>query len=338
MKFEKDDYVIAVPDGAKAKKPFFFRISSINKGVATGTLEKDSHIPQRRQTVEVPVANIIAVLPEEPYRGRSYGCDTSLVYRGRKTHDKFGALHFFYKPAPEVGERIVKAFDKSYKILKAQRLEFLVNPETTVWEITPPNGEKYTGMFKSSRDVEKNPHRGIIRPELEDPVNWPYTILHELSHHLHRAYLTGSKLEGAWVKLYNKSILVQSIKKEDSQRILDDMLAQETLPSDFKGQLDEDDALIFKAIIKAIRTQHKISLKELDLLFEADFRDDIRTVWPTRGLSNTNFEPLVSEYGLTKVSELMAEAISYHLCGKVLPKEVVALVEKTLSYARANHE
>lgn len=38
------------------------------------------------------------------------------------------------------------------------------------------------------------------------------------------------------------------------------------------------------------------------------------------------------------VHELIAEAVSFRMTGKKLPKAVDALVDKTFSYARANHE
>lgn len=335
MKYEKDDYVIALPETGKAQRPFFMKITGIHKGIATGTLEKDCHIIKKRTTVEVPVANIIAVLTgDEPFRGKAYGCDTSVVYRGRKTHEKFGSIAFFYKPETEAGEKIMKAFDKAYKLLKAQRLEFLVNPETTQWEVTPPNGERYAGMWKHSRDTEKNPHRGIIRPEVMEAKDFPYVIIHELGHNAHFGYLKGSKLEGEWVKLYKETIKVNRITKEDSQRILDMILEQEALPSDFKGQLEEDDQEIFKAIVKQIKTQHRISLKELDLLFEADFKDDIREIWPLRGVIRQGLEPLVSEYSLKNVNELIAESFAFYMTGMEIPKKVKTLLEKTLSYIR----
>ncbi|MDN3040720.1 hypothetical protein P2L35_13550, partial [Enterococcus faecium] len=300
--------------------------------------EKDGHLPQKDAIVEVPQAKILAVLNgDEPHRGKVFGCDTSRVYKGRKTHDKFGPLYWFYRPEGDVGDRVVRAFDKAYKTLKKNGLEFLIQPETCVWEIVPANGERYAGMYRRSANADKNPNRLIIRPEVMEEKDWVYCILHELSHHLHFEFLSGSKLEGSWVRLYNKSIKVTTVKKEDSQRLLDDLLGQESRPSDFRGQLGEDDAEAFKWILKAIKAQSKISLAELDLLFEADYGDDIRAVWPVRGVTRTDLDPLITEYATKNFKETLAEAVSWHLVGLKLPKEVVNLVEKTLSYVKSNH-
>jgi hypothetical protein len=338
-KFDKGDYVIGQTVDGKTNKPFLFKVTGIHKGIVTGNLEKDTHIQTLRSTVEVPAKDIIAVLlGDEPHPGKAYGCDTTMIYRGRKTHEHFGALTWFYKPETEVGERVVKAFDKVYKILKQQRLEFTLQPESCVWEILPYTGEKYAGMYKRSRKPEDNPHRFQMRPECMQPTDYTYVIAHEWAHHLHSEFATGKKLNAAWVRLYNTSIKVEDIPKEKSQELLTSLLDQQDLPSDFRGQLDEDDAIAFKWIVKAIQQQHKISIKELDLLFDAEFKDDIKALWPISGVSKSDLEPVVSEYATKNVRELFADSVSFYLIGKSLPKTVTALVEKTLSYARSNHE
>jgi hypothetical protein len=338
QRFEKGDYAIGRSVDAKGSKPFLFKISGISKGVVSGVLEKNAHVQQLRKTVEVTTKDVVLGLGNDPYPGRVHGCDTSLLYRGRKTHEAFGPLHWFYTPETEIGEKVVKAFDKSYKILKNNRLEFLVQPETCIWEIQPYNGEKYAGMYKRSRDPEKNPHRFLIKPEIIEPVQFPYVVTHELAHHMHSEFATGKKLNAAWVRLYNTSIKVEAISKEKSLELLTNLCEQEDLPSDFKGQLAEDDAIVFKWIMKTITQQHKLTIKELDLLFEADCKDDIKALWPSRGVSKSDLEPVVSDYACKNVRELFAEAVSFKLVGKSLPKAVEALVEKTFSYARSNHE
>ncbi|QBX06643.1 peptidase [Burkholderia phage BcepSaruman] len=334
MNVQKGDYIIGKVD----KKTHLIKVDSIHKGIASGLEQKDAHIPQLARMLEFNADSIIANLGPEPKPGRAFGCDTTRRYVGRKTHEHFQRLYWFYKPEGDAGERVVRAFDKAYKVLKKNGLDFIIQPETCVWEITPPNGERYAGMYKRSSKPEKNPHRLIIRPEVMEEKDWAYVIYHELAgHHLHYEFLTGSKLEGAWVKLYNRSVKVSVVKKEDCARILEDFLGQETRLSDYKGQLGEDDAEALKWILKAIKTNHKISLSEIDLLFAADYADDIRAIWPQR-VSRVDLEPLVTEYALKNYKELIAESIAWYLSGLQLPKDVTKLVEKTLAYVKANHE
>lgn len=335
-KFESGEYVIA--SAGDSGKNFLFKVSGVDQGIIVGTLEKDSHVRALRKTVEVPKKDIIVNLGRDPKPGKAYDCDLTALYKGRKTHDVFGTLYWFYKPETEVGDRIVKSFDKCARILKQQRLDFTIQPESSIWEIQKYKDEKYCGMYKRSRDPEKNPHRFLFRPEMVEPKDYAWVILHEHSHHIEREFLHSKSLRGQWVQLYNSTILVEDIDKKVCKELLDQFLGQEELPSDFKSQLDEENALALKWILKHIKQQHKLSIKELDVLFEAGFKDDIRDVWPVSGVSMNDLQPLVTEYATKNFRELFAESVSLHLTGVQLPKSVVSLVEKSLSHVRTQNE
>lgn len=319
-------------------KKFLFKVTGFDKSVVQGVLEKDSHVTSLRKNVEVPSKDIVLSLGKNPFPGHAYGCDIQQLYKGKKTHPDFGSLYWFYKPEQEVGDRIVKAFDKAYKTIKHHRLEFAVQPDICIWEIMPKNKDKYAGMYRRSSNPEKSPHRFLIKPEILEAQQFQYVVLHEFAHHLHSEHMTSKKLNGEWLRAYNSSILVENIKREKTNEILDNMLGQESVPSDFKGQLDEEDANAFKWVLKAIKQQHKLSIKELDLLFEAEFFDDIRAVWPVRGVSSSDLAPIVSDYATKNVRELFADSVSFHMLEIKIPKAIAALVEKSFSYARANHD
>lgn len=324
-------------NGGKAR-PFLFKVTGKTNNVVTGVLEKDAHIQGLRQTIELSTKDIIVNLGAEPEPGKVYGCDTSVLYSGRKVHDSFGTVHFFYRPDPEVGKKLFSAFDKCAKVLKQNGLDFVIDPTSCIWEVIPFNGEKYAGMYRRSSNVERRPHTFRIRPECMPYTEYPYVIYHELGHHLHREYATGKKLNAAWIRAYNTSIKVEDIKRDKSQEMLDMLLGQEDLPSDFKSILSEEDTVTYKWILRSISQRHSLSVKELDLLFEADFKDDIRALWPTRGVSKKDLAPVVTEYACKHVSELIAESIAFRLVGKQLPKNIESLVDKTFSYAKVNSE
>jgi hypothetical protein len=335
-KFESGDYVIAKPAGQG--KNFLFKVSGIDQGIVAGTLEKDSHVKGLRKTVEIPKSDIIVNLGRDPFPGKAYDCDATIIYKGRKTHDQFGTLFWFYKPETDVAERIMKSFDRAARILKQHDLDFTIEPEKGIWEIQRYNGEKYCGLYKHSRDTEKNPHRFVFRPEMVEPKDYNWVILHEHSHHIERAFLHSKSLRGQWVQLYNSTILVEDIEKKTCKDLLERILGQEDLPSDFKGQLEEDEQIQLKWILKHIKQQHKLSIKELDMLFDAGMKDDIRDVWPVSGVSMNDLKPLVTEYATKSWKELWAESLSLYFCGVKLPKVVVALIEKSLSHVRTQNE
>jgi len=335
----RGDYVVAHDGSGNKKKSFLFKVESISKGIAEGTIEKDSHIKSRRFTIEAPVKNVIVNLGADPYPGKAYGHDLSTIYRGRKTHDFFGPTYWMYSPSNEIKTELFKAMDRAAKVLKTHQLEFVVNPNTCIWEIQPNNGELYAGMYKRMKNPEKSPHRLQIRPEVLPSTEFPYVIYHELGHHLHYEHVTGKKLNAQWIELFNTTIAVTSIKKEKSQELLDALLAQQDdLPSTFKSNLSEEDTLVYKTILKTITTQHSVTVKELDILFEADYKDEIKGVWPVRGFSKKDLAPVVSDYACKNYRELFAESFAFRMSGKKLPKAVDALLDKSISYAKANRE
>jgi hypothetical protein len=150
--------------------------------------------------------------------------------------------------------------------------------------------------------------------------------------------MTGTKLNAAWVRCFNTSIKVQTIRKDVSQNLIDKLLGGEERPSDFKTGLDEEQRNAYNWILRTIKTEHAVSVRELDILFEAGYKNDIKALWPVRTIHNKELKPTVSEYATTNYHELIAEAVSMHLCRRKLPSDVTKLVEKSLSYAKANRE
>jgi hypothetical protein len=332
MLAKEKDYVL-VTEKEDNPRTTLAKINQIASKIAYCTDVKDSHIPRLRRDFEVPISRIIAIVDTE--HSSFNKTFRTPIYRGKKPHDAVGALNFFYKPDQETGQKIIKAFDKIVKIFDQQRLDFLIDSSQAVWEIYPHTGEKYAGMYRRSSKPEKNPHRFMIRPESLTPDWYTYVIAHEYGHHLHSEFMTSRKLNAQWIKLYKSTILVKDVDKKQTTRILNALLDQEAPPSDFKGQLEEDDATAFKWIIKAIRTQHKLSIKELDAYFLAEFFDEIQEVWPDAVTTN-DLAPLVTEYSTVSYRELLAESFAYYITGRELPKAVLKLLEDSIAFAKAN--
>ena len=277
-------------------------------------------------------------LGSNPHPGVVYGQDVTSRYLGSKRHDFFGQISFLYKPSSDVSKKLMEAFDHSASILTKAGLG---EPMNSVWEVRSHEIKaKWAGYYKRSKAPEKNPHRFSIRPE-SVPVSimeLSYVILHEYAHHLHAENLTGPKINAAWVRLFNTSIKLQTIKKEQSQQLLDLLIDGEERPSDFKTGLEEDHRNAFNWIIRTIKADHAVSIKELDLLFEAGYKDDISSLWPKVTLNKKDLNPVVSEYATVSYRELFAEAFAFHFTKKKLPDGVTKLLEKSLSFARANTE
>lgn len=331
-----DNYIIGRHRNADSFRLFFGKVESVSKGIVYGIVEKNAHIKAMRSGFEIPVNDVVIDLGKKPHPGKVYGQDITNRFCGRKVHDFFGAICFMYKPPKEVAAKLWSAFDESARILEKVGLPA---PEQTVWEIQSAEIKaKWAGYYKHSPKADKNPHRFAIRPESVPATvgDLTYVVLHEYAHYLHANIATGRKLNARWIKLFNTSIKLQQVKASAASALLLLLLDGEEQPSDFRTQLEEQDRNAFNWIIRSIAADHAVTIKELDCLFEAGFKDEIRDLWPKVTLNKKDLKPVVSEYATKNYRELFAEAFSFHLTKKKLPEQVVKLVEHTISYAKAN--
>lgn len=335
QKFNKGDYVVVSlrdGEGNHTKRTSLLKVTGYNKGVVEGILHKDCHIPSKKTTGEYARKDVLINLGPDPKPGKVYNVDVSSLFQGRKVHDEFGPINFFYRPEKEVAKKLMKELDRTASKLQKHGLLSAVDPSTQQWEIHPYNGEKYAGMYRHSKDTSKYPNTFILRPESQPLSELSYLIHHEFAHHIHLGHSINSrKLDADWLRLYNTTIKPQVVKGAECQRLLSELLAQQDPPSAFASTLDEDDAKAYKLILKAISREHSLSVRELDLLWEVDYKDDFQYFWPKR-TTEKDVAPVVSEYATKNVKELIAESLAFYMTDKKLPKEVVALVERTISY------
>lgn len=343
MNYETGDYLLFEEGRNSKNKPIYglMKLSGVDGKVMHGHLAKNSHIKALRKQVEVKKRDVVLNLGQNPKPGSVYGQDVSKLYKFRNTHDDFGTLYFFLDMEDNDKADLLSTFTKVHKQLTQLGLDFIVDPTTTIWEILPYNGEKYAGMYMQSRKPDVRPSVAQIRPYSSEKKRWRYIVLHELAHRIDFNYLAVShdarKLRADWVRLYKSSILPEQVDREQCKALRTKLLDQEECPSAFMSQLEEDEKKQFKMILAWFRSVYSLSPREIDALWDGDYRDDIKEIWPAR-VSKKGLDPIISEYATTNVSETIAEAISYYLTKQSLPKHVVKLVEKTLSWVKTQKE
>lgn len=330
------NYIIGRTRLKEGTSLFFGKVESVKNGIVYGVKEKDSHVPGKRTAFEIPKKDVLIDLGANPHPGSVYGQEVTSRFEGRKHHDYFGPINFLYKPATDVTKKLMEAFDHAASVLQKAKI---VAPQNSIWEIRSKDVKgKWAGFYARSKAPEKNPHRFSIRPESVpvSVIEMAYVILHEMGHHVHSEYLTSPKANAHWVRVFNTSIKLQTIKKEQSQNVLELLLDGEERPSDFKTGLDEEQRNTFNWIIRTIKADHSLSIKELDLLFEAGYKEDIRSVWPKVTLNKKDLKPVLSEYATVSYRELWAETFAYHFTKRKMPEGLAKLLDKSLSVARAN--
>lgn len=332
LNIKEGDYVLLTE---KADKPkLTYAMIEFIDGDNLGCVDvKDMHLPKLRRGFDAPRSSVLSIV--DPKHDK-YHNNFPAIFNKSFHDENFGMVNWFYEPSDEVRKDLSDAFKKAAEALDKKGLSFVIQPETCVWEVYPYGGEKWAGYYKRNKKSDKNPNRLAIIPEHTDydKSYYTYIIFHELAHHMHSEFVTGRNLNAKWIDLYSTSVPARDIGEEETTRLLESLLAQQDLPSDFKGQLEEQDQEAYKLILKAIKQQHKLGVKELDVLFVAEFTDQIRALWPEKVVAN-DLNPLVTQYATKNFRELFAESIAYYLSGRMIPDEVRDLVEESIAYAKS---
>lgn len=321
---DKGDYVIFKLEN----KNTLGKIEKVNDKKIYVVLEKNRHIPGLLETTRISVKEVVLNLGKKPPLGKAYDVDTTNLYMGKKTHDFFGDINFFYKPDKSVVKNIFRALNIAEKKLK----DFDID-DNLVIEITPNYKSKYSGRYIHS-NKESMPNRMQISPETMDASDYPYCVYHEFGHHLHYRHLMGHPLDVDWISLYNTSIKVKSVKKDTCKRLFSTLMESDDSISSMIRELEDEDKLACNWILREIGKIHSLSIRELNKLYKASRLEELEAIWPKHTLHQKDMDPIISLYATKNYKETVAESLAFYWSKKKLPKNVNRLIEKTIPIFR----
>lgn len=322
MEIKKLDYVV----GNDGKKNFLMLVNHVADGIVSGVLDVGrAYTPKN---AEFKIKQVIAVLGPKPAVGSSYGCIIE-PYVSTSVHPDWGNVHWHkYMPVAEK-KQIKLALDNTAKRLNTAKLFGFVEQGALELEVKPAKG-KYTGMYHFYQKGDKASDRMVLRPQDGTPLD--YVILHEAGHGVWYRLLS-PKVHARWVKLYHNYTKVQDFDLTDINRLRDQYLEDSIHIRDFRGQLPEDDVLLFDSLISTLSGNTRLTAKHLDLLADQQELESVKDVWPQH-VEDSDFEIAITEYATKNVEELFAEAFAFKMLGQKLPKRIDAVMEKTLEHAR----
>ena len=325
MNIQKNDYVIGCADG---KKNLLMHVSHVDEGTVSGVLDFGrAYAPKN---AEFKTKQIIAVLGPKPATGSSYGCIIE-PYQSTSVHSDWGNVHW-HRHMPKAEKlSIKKALDATAKKLKASKLFEFVELGALELEVKPAKG-KYTGMYHYVVKDGKPMDKMVLRPQDGTPLD--YVILHEAGHGVWYRSLS-AKDHARWVKLYHSYTKVSDFDVDDINRLRDQYLDDSVAIRDFRGQLPEEDVMLFDSLISTLCGNTRLTVKHLNLLADNRELDSIKDVWPQH-LEDSDFDIALTEYGTKNVEEMWAEAFAFYTLGQVLPKRIKSAMESTLERARSN--
>jgi hypothetical protein len=189
-------------------------------------------------------------------------------------------------------------------------------------EVRQPQG-KYAGMYKHRPKGDTDIL--IIKPDLTmDGLE--YLIHHEYAHGIWYRMMT-PKMRLSWVRLYHKYITLQEIKEKELQDILADLEASGSVGG-FLREAEENTKAQVKEVLKHILNVHGLNKSHLEMMLEND--ESISEYWPS-SIEMSEKETCITEYARKSPEEFFAEAIAHKFTGRMLPKRVEELYEKTMS-------
>lgn len=272
---------------------------------------------------EVPVKDVVAVLGKKPRFGNAYGCKIEPFLKTVE-HGHWGSLHFFIRMADADKEKLKTSLNTVAKKLQRNGLSGFMPIDI---EIRNPMG-RWAGSYKffpkeGERDTMK------LHPKTWDQPD--YLLYHEAGHGVWFR-LMSKKAKAAWIELYHAYVKVAECNPRTVRTLKTDFCKQDTeRVQDFRGQLDENDALVFDACIDHITSTHSLSVDHLNTLILSGRGAIVGSLWPTIQVLHTDYEYPISDYASTRPEEFFAEAFAYHFTGtQKLPDRIAKLLEKTL--------
>ncbi len=313
----KGDYIVF----EDTKKFALLQITGVNDDEVYGILEKNRAYDPVNHTVSK--SDIVVNLGQRPPSGNVYGCLIEPYFRS-ETID-WGDLHWHIRPSKEERQSVKAELAKCLKILTRHKLMSFLPISI---EVRLPKG-RHAGSYKCVYDEDKTDVM-VIRPK--EGLDLRHVVLHESGHAVWNRILKSAKGKSKWIQAYHKHVQLAEIDSKIVIRLLKDLTESQERISDFRGQQEEDDAIVLDTIIDYIADYHSLTLKDLNTLTEAG--ESLAPYWPKHKLEISDLVPEVTEYSVKNVEEYFCECFALHLAGKKLPKAVTLLLDKTLTSLR----
>lgn len=318
---DKDDFIVVRV--GKKNKLCFAHSPKRNTAYIEDTMNLDEPV-----TVEYDADTLIANLGKDPAPGKAYGVDIQPHYGDFQSD--IGNVHLYRKLDDDEKKALTVSIKKIVKKVEEQGLA-KVFPIKRV-EILNPKG-RWAGEYKiSNKTGEVEDVIRLFPKILSDQIYNQYIWAHELGHAVWFRYVP-DRLRSEWLEMYNESTKVSKAKKSQMEDLCTALVSSQQSVREFQRDIEEEELAMFKEALSYLKKIHKMSPEDVNILLNQNSKVLV-AIWPTTA-SISNNENLVSEYAQTSVHELWAESFAFWLTGKILPKSVQKLLDKTLKATKA---
>jgi predicted metal-dependent hydrolase len=326
-----NQYVIA---RRKEEKPFLARIEKVRDSGVLVALQKD--IQYQKNVIEIEKKDIKVLLGENPLPGTVHGFDLNNLYRKTIEHDFWGPIHFFIHPEKETLKLLKNSLDRTAARIDKMGLSYYANVFQT--EIRAKKG-KYAGVYKHS-NAEGKPNIVWYAPDTckGDQKVMDYIVFHEFGHVIRFNGIKTNKMRNRWLRLYQKTIAQVKVESKTLSSILHDLDDYDEEQESFKGALNgatqDQSPRIQKAIMQWLKETHKITGRELEIMWRSSKLKDIGKYWPDHMIDTHDLKPALSDYATKNVEETFAECFAFYCQKMKLPNAFEELLEESISRAK----
>lgn len=318
---DKDDFIVVRV--GKKNKLCLAHSPKRNTAYIEDTLNLDTPV-----TVEYDADTLIANLGKDPVPGKAYGVDIQPHYGDFQSD--IGNVHLYRRLEDDEKKAVTVSIKKIVKKVEEQGLG-KVFPIKRV-EILNPKG-RWAGEYKiSNKTGEVEDVIRLFPKILSDQIYNQYIWAHELGHAIWFRYVP-ERLRSEWLEMYNESTKVSKAKKSQMEDLCTALVSSQQSVREFMRDIEDEELALFKEALIYLKKIHKMSPEDVNILLNQNSKV-LANIWPTTA-SISNNENLVSEYAQTSVHELFAEAYAFYTTGKILPKTIQKLLDKTLKAAKA---
>lgn len=312
------------------------RCEKVNKSKMLGIAANTYH--WKRDQFVVMLDRVVSNLGNRPIKLTVAATNLYEVFDKRvEHHPVFGAVNFSYEPNDEDVTHLMKGYSKAYKWLKEHGLADLVQLPM-VHEVTHIK-RRYVGQVKTSTQPS------VAKPTfvrfctahemISQELGLFYVVMHELAHVIDLDVLLNRspKLTAAWLDMFERTVKAEEISEGDVNELFERLIEAPDFKS-FRTSLTDEDAEVMKIIASVLSRTRSVSLRDLAHIKEAGDEKLLNRLWPVaHQCVGSRKKPVVSDYATKNVRELFAESVAFYAIERKLPKEIVSLVEASLSRA-----
>lgn len=323
ININKDDYVVV----RHRKKPTLCLV--LNDKSRRAVIEKTLRTDEPEH-ITYEMEDVLCNLGQDPQHGKIYGIDV-MPYRRTIESSKFGPILLFR----DVPKKELKALNKAMKSVYAEFEKQASVAFLPLYQIhLLPKKGKYAGSYTAKVKGGDVFDTIKLHPDtFADPIYNEYLIAHEFAHGLWYRCVSQA-LRVKWMNLYQKRLKLSTINSKHLEELCSEIVRYDGGIRDYMKEVaEEDEKSVIKEVLTYFKRYHSMAAPDVDLMLAHD-SGKLADMWPTRAMLSES-RPDISQYAMTKVEEFFAEAVAYHMTGKMLPKDVKKGLDRTFKSCKS---